>query len=99
MEVDRLLYPDAEASIRFYFKFRVEHIPGIPGSRSLTIANAFLQIYFHRDFTWDRDFVHTPCNIDADTGRAHMLLDFNVKNKPIPGELEMFEVIFDQESL
>jgi hypothetical protein len=55
MDKDCLLYPDDEAAIRFYSKFRVEHIPGIPGARSLTIAKAFLQDYFHRDFPWDRD--------------------------------------------
>ncbi|KAH9870928.1 hypothetical protein J1614_006500, partial [Plenodomus biglobosus] len=41
-----------------------QYIPGEPGARPITIANAFMQLTFHRDFNWDRDYVYTPAGID-----------------------------------
>ena len=63
--------------VRYAFSFQVEQIPGEPGARSLTIANAFMQNRFQRDFSWQDDYVYTPANIDQQEGRAFMLLDIN----------------------
>ncbi|KAF1988297.1 hypothetical protein K402DRAFT_32564 [Aulographum hederae CBS 113979] len=63
---------------RIAFKFHVEHIPGIPGARSLTLASAFLLQRLGREISWEWDYVHTPCNIDAESGREYVLLDVDV---------------------
>jgi hypothetical protein len=68
--------PQAEA-IRFCFRFRPQDIPGIPGARSITIANAFMETNFQRKFDWEKDYVYTPAGIDEVTRKLYMFLDVN----------------------
>jgi hypothetical protein len=68
--------PQAEA-IRFCFRFRPQDIPGIPGARSITIANAFMEANFQREFDWEKDYVYTPAGIDEVTRKLYMFLDVN----------------------
>jgi hypothetical protein len=65
--------------IRFCFRFKPQDILGEPGARSLTVANAFMQQNFQRNFDWDQDYVYTPAGIDEDGLRRKlfMFLDVN----------------------
>jgi hypothetical protein len=68
--------PQAEA-IRFCFRFKPQDIPGIPGARSITSANAFMEANFQRKFDWEKDYVYTPAGSDEITRNLYMFLDVN----------------------
>lgn len=81
------ILPQGEA-IRCFLRFRPQDIPGEPGARSITIADAFMQQNFNRKFDWEKDHVYTPAGIDEATDRAKrplfLILDVNkrVNTKP-----------------
>ncbi|KAI6367777.1 hypothetical protein MCOR25_004853 [Pyricularia grisea] len=60
--------------VRYCFRVHVQHIPGPPLARSLTLANDFMRPRFDRDFDWAKDYVHTPVNI-GEQGKSWVLLD------------------------
>lgn len=68
---------------RALISFRLENIPGKPLARSLTIANLFTTQFFQREFSWDMDYVYTPADIEATSGKRYLILDIN-KNKGDP---------------
>ena len=68
--------PKAEA-IRLCFRFKPQDIPGEPGARSITVADAFMEVNFQRKFDWEKDYVYTPAGIDETTKKLFMFLDVN----------------------
>lgn len=68
-----------EKPVRFCFRFRPQDIPGEPGARSITVANAFMQQNFKRKFDWEKDHIYTPAGIDEEGIRRKlfMFLDVN----------------------
>lgn len=70
--------PQDEA-VRLCFRFKPQNIPGEPGARSITVADAFIQLKFQRKFDWDKDYVYTPAAIDevGITRYIYMFLDVN----------------------
>ncbi|KAK3215892.1 hypothetical protein GRF29_8g1404092 [Pseudopithomyces chartarum] len=48
-----------EEPVRFCFRFRPQIIPGEPGARSITVADAFMQQKFKRKFDWEKDHIYT----------------------------------------
>jgi hypothetical protein len=83
--------PKAEA-IRFCFRFRPQDIPGEPGARSITVANAFMEVNFQRRFDWEKDYVYTPADIDKTTRKLFMFLDVNKHASPTPKTLSCYTV-------
>jgi hypothetical protein len=75
---------DTKEAHRFGFKLQVETIPGKAGARPITIANAFMQEHFGRDFSWSLDYCHTQANIDDKKGVGHLFLDVNSQHTPKP---------------
>jgi len=76
--------PEVEA-VRLCFRFKPRDIPGQPGARSLTVADAFMEVNFQRKFDWEKDHVYTPAGIDEvkDEGRRKfMFLDVNKHAHP-----------------
>jgi hypothetical protein len=73
-----------EEAIRCFFHFRPQEIPGEPGARSISIADAFMLQHFNRRFDWERDHVYTPAGIDDTTDRAKrplfVILDINKRS-------------------
>lgn len=69
---------------------------------ALTLANDFLRGNFHRNFSWDSDYVYTPVNIGG-KGKAWILLDVNKNVEPKPDardvELVTFRVRVIKDSL
>ena len=86
-----------EEAIRFCFNFKAQDIPGEPGARSITAANAFMQQHFERDFSWQTDYVYTPAGIDdVDEGKKgipFMFLDVNKHANPTFQSLHCFKII------
>jgi hypothetical protein len=70
-----------EEAIRLCFRFIPQDIPGEPGARSITIADAFMQQNFKRKFDWEKDHVYTPAGIDEVDGRRRKLFMFLDVNK------------------
>ncbi|KAK2050946.1 hypothetical protein LY76DRAFT_466314, partial [Colletotrichum caudatum] len=68
---------------RYCFRVRLEEIPGVPLQRSITLVNDFISQNFQRNFTWDKDYVHTPHNIDGN-GKQWILLDVDTSTSPKP---------------
>ena len=68
-----------EEPIRFCFRFRPQDIPGEPGARSITVADAFMQQNFKRKFDWEKDHIYTPAGIDEEeiSRKLFMFLDVN----------------------
>jgi hypothetical protein len=89
-------FPRGEA-IRFCFSFKAQDIPGEPGARSITAANAFMQQFFERDFNWQTDYVYTPAGIDeveeGKRGIPFMLLDVNKHANSTFQSLHCFGII------
>lgn len=83
--------PQAEA-IRLCFRFKPQDIPGIPGARSITVANAFMEANFHREFDWEKDYVYTPADIDQTTRKLFMFLDVNKDASPTFQTLRCYTV-------
>ncbi|KAK2047270.1 hypothetical protein LZ31DRAFT_629338 [Colletotrichum somersetense] len=68
---------------RYCFRVRLEEIPGVSLGRSITLANDFVSKNFQRDFTWDKDYVYTPHNIDG-VGKQWIFFDVDVDTSPKP---------------
>ena len=84
---------DKNEARRFGFKLQLEKIPGKPGARPITIANAFMQEHFGRDFSWTLDYCHAQANIDGNKGVGHLFLDVNSQDTPKPStHLLLFKV-------
>jgi hypothetical protein len=86
-----------DEAIRFCFNFKAQDIPGEPGARSITAANAFMQQHFERDFSWQTDYVYTPAGIDdveeGKKGIPFMFLDVNKHANPTFQSLHCFKII------
>ncbi|KAF2455768.1 hypothetical protein BDY21DRAFT_288683 [Lineolata rhizophorae] len=68
---------DNTNSKRICLRFNVDDIPGEPGRRPMTVTDAFMDRFCQRPYSWDTDHLYVPCNVDASTGVAYMLLDIN----------------------
>ena len=74
---------DPNKPLRILLKFKVEDIAADPPTKRANIlANAFLGRYFQREFHFDRDWMHVPCNIDSAKGSAYLFLDINANMGP-----------------
>lgn len=62
---------------RIAILLRTNNIPGDPQSRQITVATAFLNQFFNRNWDQANDFVHTPCEIDKPKTRCVLLLDID----------------------
>ncbi|CAI6334357.1 unnamed protein product [Periconia digitata] len=71
--------PLQEKPGRFCFRFKPQDIPGEPGARSITVADAFMQQNYERKFDWEKDYVYTPAGIDDEeiNRKLFMFLDVN----------------------
>ncbi|KAF1993394.1 hypothetical protein P154DRAFT_477630 [Amniculicola lignicola CBS 123094] len=83
-------------AVRLCFRFKPQDIPGIPGARSITVANAFMQLNFKRNFDWDKDYVYTPAGIDevkdGTRRKLYMFLDVNKHANPTFQTLLCYQV-------
>ena len=68
--------------LRVVFRFTITRIPRPLADRAKRIIDDFAIINLGRDFTWDRDYIHYPCNFDSEEKIAlWMLVDFHIKDQ------------------
>ncbi|KAH9865171.1 hypothetical protein IAQ61_009118 [Plenodomus lingam] len=83
--------------VRICFSFKSQDIPGEPGARPITLANAFMEPTYGRKFDWDRDHFYTPAGIDevGDSARRslYMFLDINKHANPSSISLRCVKVV------
>lgn len=68
--------------LRIFIKFRTDQIPGPPAEKDLLVATAACLELLGREFTFEKDFIHTQGELLQDKARCHVLVDCDYHNSP-----------------